>query len=221
MSRELRKKPISGWPERRGLHRTDPMPYIYLVHAANGLTKIGRATSLANRLRTLRTFSPVPLKLIYAVKLDDAIAAETRLHWLYQRKRTHGEWFRLTMTDCRNISATYSFRDVTRSYQNPFQRREISNKTRVVCRKGTTYEMNVGGINEAASERAAKRWEGYADKIDFDPFNCSVLDLEAESLIEGLALDKGDLFLKHSGIEPAHPALLRARELLAKRERWQ
>jgi len=79
---------ITPKPER-GL---DERP-VYFVQASNGLVKIGVSGSPENRLRTLQTMSPVPLRLLLVLQGGGA-HREAELHEQFAEHRSHGEWFR-------------------------------------------------------------------------------------------------------------------------------
>lgn len=67
--------------------------YIYAVEAV-GLdrVKIGFTRNLQSRARVLVSGSPVPLRWLGAVKVDDA-SEETKIHSLLNAHRLHNEWF--------------------------------------------------------------------------------------------------------------------------------
>jgi hypothetical protein len=68
--------------------------HVYVVEAESlCLAKIGLATNYRDRLRSLRTMSPVPLKLIKTVSWT--MALERNLHERFSAQRAHGEWFRI------------------------------------------------------------------------------------------------------------------------------
>lgn len=65
---------------------------VYFIQAANGLVKIGVAANPDGRLRTLRTMSPVSLRLVLTIPGVGA-AGEAELHQRFAAHRSHGEWF--------------------------------------------------------------------------------------------------------------------------------
>lgn len=74
----------------------DPEPgWIYFVEGG-GLVKIGRTTNLKRRLARLRTLSPVPIRLIFAVRSTKPLEHERELHDTFSAWRHHGEWFSLS-----------------------------------------------------------------------------------------------------------------------------
>ena len=77
--------------------------YIYLIQAANGLTKIGKSADVHKRLNQIKANSPVDVKLIYSKFVKDADAEEKWLHKLYSGQRIRGEWFRLDDLDVADI----------------------------------------------------------------------------------------------------------------------
>lgn len=66
---------------------------VYFIQATDGLIKIGVAGSPEDRLRTLQTMSPVPLKLRLVLPGGGA-QREAELHERFREHRSHGEWFR-------------------------------------------------------------------------------------------------------------------------------
>lgn len=65
---------------------------VYFIQADNGLIKIGVAGSPKDRLRTLRTMSPVALRLVLELPGRGA-PGESELHARFAEHRSHGEWF--------------------------------------------------------------------------------------------------------------------------------
>lgn len=102
----------AGIPEResristrklvRALSKRDgvPMPrHVYFVGATGTeLIKIGSAFDIELRLEQLRTISPLPLNLLFYV-LHGGETMERRLHKMYRRRRSHGEWYRVDVAE--------------------------------------------------------------------------------------------------------------------------
>ncbi|MFD9047634.1 GIY-YIG nuclease family protein [Streptomyces zaomyceticus] len=65
---------------------------VYFIRADNGLIKIGVAAAPRERLRTIRTMSPIPLRLVLVLPGLGA-AGEAELHQRFAAHRSHGEWF--------------------------------------------------------------------------------------------------------------------------------
>lgn len=65
---------------------------VYLMKAGD-FYKIGVSKTPRKRLRRLQTGCPRKIELIYAFEQEDAYALEFALHDMYQKSRTHGEWF--------------------------------------------------------------------------------------------------------------------------------
>lgn len=82
--------------------RKIPVPrHVYFLGAdGTDLVKIGSAFDIELRLEQLRTISPVPLRLLFYV-LHGGEAMERRLHRMYRRRRSHGEWFRVDVDELR------------------------------------------------------------------------------------------------------------------------
>ena len=73
--------------------------YVYLVAAANGLTKIGRTRNLEKRMYALTMWSACSIRLICAWRVVDCLRAEEILHTVFSDKRDHAEWFDLDEAD--------------------------------------------------------------------------------------------------------------------------
>lgn len=66
---------------------------VYAISGVHGWVKIGRAKNIASRMRDLQVGSPVPLRLLAVLSLDED--DERDLHRRWSHLRTSGEWFRL------------------------------------------------------------------------------------------------------------------------------
>ena len=96
--------------------------YVYFIRAqGTNLIKIGRTTSLQDRLNTLQTGCPHQLELIIAVAHPDSPSIEKRLHQKFERYGTTGEWFALSEAD-RSSKAPFSPRAAAASPQPPARR---------------------------------------------------------------------------------------------------
>lgn len=69
---------------------------LYFIQAGNKI-KIGRG-NVVNRLRTIKTASPEPCKLLLAISLRNEVGAETTLHRHFKDYRSNGEWFDINFT---------------------------------------------------------------------------------------------------------------------------
>lgn len=67
---------------------------VYFVYGG-GLLKIGFASDLDHRLKTLRNGCPVPLHLVAFIASGSTVL-EKQLHKKFWQAREHGEWFRIT-----------------------------------------------------------------------------------------------------------------------------
>lgn len=75
---------------------------VYLIAAKEvSRVKIGYSEQPKMRLNSLRTFSPVKLKMLAV--MPGTMFDEYRLHKKYESKRFHGEWFE----DCPEIRAEF------------------------------------------------------------------------------------------------------------------
>ncbi|WP_449411052.1 GIY-YIG nuclease family protein [Methylobacterium komagatae] len=68
--------------------------FVYLIEAQNEMVKIGWSHSPVGRLDTLRTCSPVMVRLIAC--WVGAQADESLLHKQFRQQRHHNEWFSMT-----------------------------------------------------------------------------------------------------------------------------
>ncbi len=69
------------------------VPGVYVVQANGYYVKIGRAQNISERLRSMQTASPVPLRLlaIPSRNPDD----EKSFHQRLKKSHVRGEWFRM------------------------------------------------------------------------------------------------------------------------------
>lgn len=77
--------------------------HIYVLRAANGLYKIGRAIDVDQRLRAYKTHSSEPLEMVLAYRVADMVSTEADWHARFGEKRQHGEWFALDETELAEI----------------------------------------------------------------------------------------------------------------------
>lgn len=75
---------------------TADVGYIYILKATNGLYKIGKTQNLNNRIKTIRTASPVKIEVYRVFQSTEYSKIELHLHSLFSDFREIGEWFRLT-----------------------------------------------------------------------------------------------------------------------------
>jgi hypothetical protein len=68
--------------------------YIVAPESGGGPFKIGYSNNVPRRLIALQTGSPVPLVVLNV--LPGNRDTEKFLHWVFEGKRSHGEWFNLT-----------------------------------------------------------------------------------------------------------------------------
>lgn len=72
------------------------MRYIYVITSRDGSLKVGVAYSPSNRLKSLQTGSPIPLRLFDKVLVQDdsaAFAIEAEVHRRLKPFALEGEWF--------------------------------------------------------------------------------------------------------------------------------
>lgn len=94
--------------------------YIYFAEATNGLVKIGLTKNMPSRLRALRTMSPIPVRLLHAVSCDGKHPhiVEADFHSRFAKQRHHGEWFKLTKIQKKEIMGIESI-DIPREKDEP------------------------------------------------------------------------------------------------------
>jgi hypothetical protein len=68
---------------------------LYIIRC-HKYTKIGIASNVKNRLKTLQTGNPYPLELIDSFEFDDPLMVEGLLHRKYDQAWVQGEWFELS-----------------------------------------------------------------------------------------------------------------------------
>jgi hypothetical protein len=68
-----------------------------------GLVKIGIATDVMSRIRTIQISCPQNITILDELDFQCAQSYETSLHARYSSKHFRGEWFRLTETDIEDI----------------------------------------------------------------------------------------------------------------------
>jgi hypothetical protein len=83
------------------------LQHVYFVRAETlGLVKIGRATDIRKRLRSLQSGSPDKLSLVGVWPTSNPAHFEAVLHSMFAARRVRGEWFwpdddmRRFMRDC-------------------------------------------------------------------------------------------------------------------------
>ena len=80
----------------------DIAEFIYIIHSVN-LCKVGKSTDYEKRFKNLQSSSPEPLAMLRVYKVKDCTLTERELHKLFAHKRSHGEWFNLTLTDLDSV----------------------------------------------------------------------------------------------------------------------
>jgi hypothetical protein len=73
--------------------KPDPCVYLVGISAQRGLIKIGIATDVRRRVKSLQTSCPFSVKLVKHWTSSDPLASERKLHSKYARHRQTGEWF--------------------------------------------------------------------------------------------------------------------------------
>lgn len=76
------------------------MSYIYVLESGSGHLKVGFSRSPENRLRSISTNHPHPLRLAHSKQVPDkARVAERLAHAILGGKRCKGEWFTATLAE--------------------------------------------------------------------------------------------------------------------------
>lgn len=93
-----------GYRDGRG--RGDSQHLYFIEAVGAGVVKIGKASDVLNRLRTLQTGNACELRLLGVAR--DRGADESRWHRAFSGQRVRGEWFRLdeTLRACLMIEVT-------------------------------------------------------------------------------------------------------------------
>ena len=76
------------------------LKYLYIIKP-KGLSyyKIGIATDVEQRIKSLQTGCPTQLHCLYKKEFNSTIKLEKMIHNKFKNKKTHGEWFRLNIKD--------------------------------------------------------------------------------------------------------------------------
>jgi len=74
------------------------MKYVYMLKAGERHYKVGVATNVANRIKTIQTSNPNKIKVVTTYLVKDSARVESSLHkWLLEYKTEGGrEWFELS-----------------------------------------------------------------------------------------------------------------------------
>jgi len=75
------------------------MRYVYLIRGNDDDYKIGIAKNPNQRIKQLQTGNSDELKLIETYQSENAFKIETALHNRYAHLHSHGEWFKLSLTE--------------------------------------------------------------------------------------------------------------------------
>ncbi|MBT8239654.1 MAG: GIY-YIG nuclease family protein [Acidimicrobiia bacterium] len=89
--RMIERLPLPAWSGDR--------TFVYLLQDGQAATKIGISGNPRERIASLETGHPEPLRLVKAIRFRNAAharAVERDLHIHFERKRMNGEWFDLS-----------------------------------------------------------------------------------------------------------------------------
>ena len=90
--------------------------YLLTNPSMPGLVKVGRTTSLEERMRSLYNSStPVPFECFYACEVDDSKEAERRIHNAFNANRVNQkrEFFRINPESIREVLKLIEKKDIT------------------------------------------------------------------------------------------------------------
>jgi hypothetical protein len=76
----------------------EPEGWVYLLQSGNHF-KIGRSDALEKRVKQISIALPEKVKLIHAIRTDDAPGIEAYWHRRFGDRRANGEWFLLSPAD--------------------------------------------------------------------------------------------------------------------------
>lgn len=97
LSKPAEKRQPTFITSKRARLPLDGTDYVYIIRAGRRkVYKIGKSNDPQARLNSLQTASPERLKLLYALKADNASTAEESLHFVLQDFQLGGEWFALS-----------------------------------------------------------------------------------------------------------------------------
>lgn len=71
--------------------------------------KIGKANDVSNRLKTLQTSTPTPLRLIATKQDNEAFSLESKIHSKLSSYRVRGEWFLTTKEVIEGLIKEFGF----------------------------------------------------------------------------------------------------------------
>lgn len=77
--------------------------YVYLMQDSQGKHKIGRSKGPSKRRQALSSKANAVNIVCLIPREDCYLRLEQQLHWVFSKKRVHGEWFRLTSDDVQYI----------------------------------------------------------------------------------------------------------------------
>lgn len=86
-----------------------PVGFVYLIHAENGLYKIGKTQNLWARFKPFSVSFPMKWEVVHSFRANNYSAAEAALHKMFADQRDVGEWFRLSLDDVAYIKALRDF----------------------------------------------------------------------------------------------------------------
>ena len=94
---------------------------VYFAEASNGLMKIGRSSNMPRRLKNLNNMSPVLISLFHILNCENANATrklEEEFHRRFKSKNHHGEWFRLSKVNKKEIKKYGETEEIDAPYQD-------------------------------------------------------------------------------------------------------
>jgi len=106
--------------------------YVYLIFAANGLTKIGKSRTPDTRIQNIVAGSPIELYPLIAFPYQQGHNLERELHDIFAGKRVRGEWFNLQPDDFETLFALFDWQD-----------EEITNRDDLLTEIRQSFERSV------------------------------------------------------------------------------
>lgn len=167
--------------------------FVYVIGNDDlGFFKIGfsRNPPAGNRLRSLQVGSPVILRLVTSVYVENAPKEEARLHEQFVEKHVHHEWYRLSLEDLKTIGEILPILELEKKVSRP---RTLSNQEAKVVLTLEEYKKRRVGRSEivkllGSSEKAADnvieslRTKGWLERVSWGQYR--LIPFEAGQVVE-------------------------------------
>jgi hypothetical protein len=132
--------------------------YVYLIQAESlDRFKIGCASDVEKRLSTLKTASPLSLRLVATKQAEDMYSEEKKWHELFAPSRVKGEWFDLEPKQ---------FLKIARAFRAEFR---IRAKDRQVedLKIGSIYYISIDGFTTKKVELVELEFFNTPKRLDY------------------------------------------------------